>query len=63
MTGTGLAIGVGRGGAVVGPLIGGFLIAGGTSIPLAIAIVGAGATIAAIMLMAMGHSLSATSTR
>ena len=33
VTGTGLAIGVGRGGAVVGPLIGGFLIAAGTSIP------------------------------
>ncbi len=63
VTGTGLAIGVGRGGAVLGPLIGGFLIAGGTSIPLAIAIVGAGATLAAIMLMAMGHSLSATSQR
>lgn len=63
VTGTGLAIGVGRGGAVVGPLIGGFLIAAGTSIPLTIAIVGTGATIAAIMLMAMGHSLSATSQR
>ncbi|WP_404366891.1 MFS transporter [Sphingomonas sp. MMS24-J45] len=63
VTGTGLAIGVGRGGAVLGPLIGGFLIAAGTSIPLAIAIVGAGATIAAVMLMAMGHSLSATSQR
>jgi MFS family permease len=35
VTGTGLAIGIGRGGAILGPLIGGFLIAGGTSIPLA----------------------------
>ena len=63
VTGTGLAIGVGRGGAVVGPLIGGFLIAAGTSIPLSIAIIGGGATVAAILLMAMGHRLSANSQR
>ncbi|MFD1949828.1 MFS transporter [Sphingomonas arantia] len=50
VTGTGLAIGIGRGGAIVGPLIGGFLIAGGTSIPLAIAIVGSGALIGAALL-------------
>jgi MFS family permease len=63
VTGTGLAIGIGRGGAVVGPLLGGFLIATGTSIALAIAIIGAGATLAAILLIAMGHRLSATSPR
>ena len=60
VTGTGLAIGIGRGGAVVGPLLGGFLIAAGTSIPLAIGIVGGGATLAAIMLIALGHRLSPT---
>ncbi|TRW16812.1 MFS transporter [Glacieibacterium frigidum] len=53
VTGTGLAIGIGRGGAVLGPVIGGFLIAAGTSIALAIAIVGAGALVAAVLLMAL----------
>ncbi len=50
VTGTGLAIGIGRGGSIVGPLIGGFLIAGGMSIPLAIMIVGSGALIGAAIL-------------
>lgn len=51
VTGTGVAIGIGRGGSVLGPVIGGFLIQAGTSIALAIAIVGAGATLAAVLLM------------
>ena len=51
VTGTGLAIGIGRGGAVVGPVLGGILIQAGMSIPLAIAIVGAGALIAAGILV------------
>ncbi len=60
VTGTGLTIGVGRGGAVLGPLLGGFLIAAGLNIPLAIGIVGAGALIAAVILMTMGRHLSPT---
>ena len=55
VTGTGLAIGVGRAGAIVGPLIGGFLIAGGTSIPLSIAIVGTCALGAAALLILLGR--------
>lgn len=61
VTGTGLAIGAGRGGAVVGPWLGGVLIAGGTSIPLAIAMVGGAALIAAVILMVTGRHLSPTS--
>jgi MFS family permease len=55
VTGTGLAIGIGRGGAVVGPVLGGVLIQAGMSIPLAIAIVGAGALIAAGILVVLGR--------
>ena len=55
VTGTGLAIGVGRAGAIVGPLIGGFLIAGGTSIPLSIVIVGTCALGAAALLILLGR--------
>lgn len=51
VTGTGLAIGIGRAGAVLGPVIGGFLIAAGTSISLSIAIVGSGALAAAGLLL------------
>ncbi|MGI4876990.1 MAG: MFS transporter [Janthinobacterium lividum] len=53
VTGTGLAIGIGRAGAVLGPVIGGFLIAAGTSISLSIAIVGSGALVAAGLLLAL----------
>lgn len=55
VTGTGLAIGIGRAGAVVGPVLGGILIQMGMSIPLAIAIVGAGALIAAAMLIILNR--------
>lgn len=50
VTGTGLAIGIGRAGAIVGPLVGGFLIAAGLRIPLAIAIIGTAALGAALIL-------------
>lgn len=50
VTGTGLAIGIGRAGAIVGPLVGGFLIAAGLRIPLAIAIIGTAALGAAVIL-------------
>ena len=55
VTGTGLAIGIGRAGAVIGPVLGGILIQMGMSIPLAIAIVGAGALIAAAMLIILNR--------
>ena len=55
VTGTGLTIGIGRGGAVLGPVIGGFLIAAGMSIALAIAIVGAGALLAAGLLLILSR--------
>ena len=57
VTGTGLAIGIGRGGAIVGPLVGGFLIAGGVSIPLSIAIIGACALGAALLLTMLPRPL------
>ncbi|QNA84191.1 MFS transporter [Sphingomonas sp. So64.6b] len=59
VTGTGLAIGIGRGGAVVGPVLGGILIQAGMSIPLAIAIVGAGALIAAGILIVLSRGPAA----
>lgn len=58
VTGTGVAVGVGRGGAILAPSIGGVLIAGGTSIPLAIAIVGASALVAAALLATSGRALA-----
>ena len=57
VTGTGVAVGVGRGGAILAPSIGGVLIAGGTSIPLAIAIVGSSALVAAALLAIAGKPL------
>ncbi len=47
VTGSGLAIGIGRGGAILGPLIGGVLIAAGVGAASAIAIIGASAVLAA----------------
>ncbi|WP_315761200.1 MFS transporter [Sphingomonas sp. Y38-1Y] len=47
VTGTGFAVGVGRGAAVLGPVIGGLLIQEGLSASIAIAIVGAASLIAA----------------
>ena len=58
VTGTGVAVGVGRGGAILAPTIGGVLIAGGLSIPLAIAIVGASSLVAAGLLLTTGTLFS-----
>ncbi len=58
VTGTGVAVGVGRGGAILAPSIGGVLIAGGVSIPLAIAIVGASALVAAGLLLTAGNAFA-----
>lgn len=60
VTGTGLAIGVGRAGAIVGPLVGGFLIAAGLRIPLAIAIIGTAALGAALILAFLPRSPDAS---
>lgn len=60
VTGTGLAIGVGRAGAIVGPLVGGFLIAAGLRIPLAIAIIGTAALGAALILAFLPRSPGTT---
>lgn len=55
VTGTGLAIGVARGGAVIGPLIGGVLIAGGVAIPTVIAIVGSAALGAGLIVFVLSR--------
>lgn len=59
ITGTGLAIGIGRAGAIVGPLVGGFLIAAGLRIPLAIAIIGTAALGAALILAFLPRTAAA----
>lgn len=51
VTGTGLAIGIGRGGAVVGPVLGGILIKAGASVAVSIAVIGFGALASALMLI------------
>jgi MFS family permease len=48
--GTGFVIGVGRGGAALGPVIGGFLFQAGFTLPLVAAIMACGALIAALAL-------------
>jgi len=50
-TGTGFAIGVGRVGGVLGPAIGGWLIGAGLARPDAAAIMAAGSTLAAVVLL------------
>lgn len=55
VTGTGFAVGVGRGGAVLGPLIGGVLIEGGLSASTAIAVVGLSSLAAACCILALGR--------
>lgn len=51
--GTGFVIGVGRGGAAVGPIIGGFLFAAGMSLPVVATIMACGSLIAAAALLAL----------
>jgi hypothetical protein len=46
--GTGIVIGVGRGGAVLGPLLAGLLLNGGAGLPLTAFMMGVGALLAAI---------------
>jgi benzoate transport len=51
--GTGFVIGVGRGGAALGPIIGGFLFASGLGLPMVAAIMACGSMLAAIAIYAM----------
>ncbi|MDT8398189.1 MAG: MFS transporter [Pseudomonadales bacterium] len=50
-TGTGFAIGVGRGGAVLSPILAGFLLDGGSSLPTVGLIMGMGSLLAGIVLI------------
>jgi benzoate transport len=51
--GTGFVIGFGRGGAALGPIIGGFLFAAGLGLPLVAAIMACGSLLAAIAIFAL----------
>ena len=50
-TGTGFVIGVGRGGAVLSPILAGFLLDGGNTLPTVGLVMGSGSLIAAILLI------------
>jgi len=50
-SGTGFAIGIGRGGSVLSPIIAGFLLEGGLDLPGVSLIMGAGSVIAAVLLI------------
>lgn len=50
-SGTGFAIGIGRGGSVMSPIIAGFLLEGGLDLPGVSLIMGAGSVIAAVLLL------------
>jgi MFS family permease len=50
-TGTGFAIGVGRGGAALAPVIGGYLFQAGMGLQAVAAIMGAGSLLAALALL------------
>lgn len=54
-SGTGFVIGVGRGGSVVGPIASGGLLAGGSALLLVSTAMGAGALVAATMLILLGR--------
>ncbi len=49
-SGTGVAIGIGRGGSVIAPIIAGFLFQGGVSLPTVSAVMACGSLVAAIVL-------------
>ena len=50
-TGTGFVIGIGRGGAVLSPIIAGFLLQGGADLPTVAMVMGFGSLLAAIVLI------------
>lgn len=51
--GTGIVIGLGRGGAALGPVIAGFLFAGGFGLPVVALVMGAGSLVAAAALLGL----------
>lgn len=51
--GTGFVIGVGRGGAALGPIVGGLLFQAGLGLPVVATIMGGGSLVAALALLAM----------
>jgi len=51
--GTGFVIGIGRGGAALGPIIGGFLFAAGMSLPVVAALMACGSLVGAAALLAL----------
>jgi benzoate transport len=56
-SGTGVVIGVGRGGAALGPVVAGFLFAFGFDLLVVSAVMGAGAVIAAVAIFMLGPAL------
>jgi MFS family permease len=50
-TGTGFVIGVGRGGAVLSPILAGFLLEKGSTLPIVGMVMGAGSLLAALVLI------------
>ena len=57
-TGTGFAIGIGRGGAVLAPIIAGYLLQAGVELQLVAIIMGGGALLAAFSLFVLGRRTS-----
>jgi len=53
--GTGLVIGLGRGGAALGPIVAGFLFASGQSLPMVSLLMAMGSLVAAAALLALGR--------
>lgn len=62
-TGTGLAIGLGRFGGMVGPVLGGWLMAAGTSRPSAAGIMASGAALAGLAILLLQGSMLAAPSR
>jgi MFS family permease len=52
-SGTGFAVGIGRGGSVLSPIIAGYLLEGGLDLPTISIIMGAGSVVAAIILLGL----------
>ncbi|MBT5483579.1 MAG: MFS transporter [Gammaproteobacteria bacterium] len=52
-SGTGFAIGIGRGGSVLSPIMAGYLLQGGLDVPMVALIMGSGSVIAAVLLLGL----------
>lgn len=52
-SGTGFAVGIGRGGSVLSPILAGYLLDGGLSLTMVSAVMGFGSVVAAIILLAL----------